>query len=98
MTGYRVDVEELALVVSEMAACQRALEELAGDVETVTTRLHEEWSGLSRDAHLGSHARWRAEFRDMSEALGSIRDLGDAAHTNYSAAVGANLSMWGRVR
>ncbi|WP_101525302.1 WXG100 family type VII secretion target [Nocardioides houyundeii] len=98
MTAFRVDVEELRLVVAEMTACQAALDDLVGDADAVTRDLHAEWSGLARDAHVTSYARWRGEFADMTQALAGIRDLGDTAQANYTAAVGANLSMWGQVR
>jgi WXG100 family type VII secretion target len=98
MTAYRVDVEELRLVVAEMAACQRALDDLATDADAVTRGLHAEWAGLARDAHVTSYSRWRGEFADMTQALAAIRALGETAEGNYTAAVEANVAMWGQLR
>ena len=98
MSAYQVDVDELGLVVAEMAACRRALEELADDVHRVTGRLHSEWAGLASSAHQTSYAGWRGEFADMSQTLAGMRELGETAHTNYTAAVASNLAMWEQVR
>lgn len=98
MSAYQVDVDELALVVAEMAACRQALEDLASDVHAVTGRLHAEWVGAASSAHQASYAGWRGEFADMSAALAGMRDLGETAHTNYTAAVASNLAMWEQVR
>ncbi|WP_185994650.1 WXG100 family type VII secretion target [Nocardioides campestrisoli] len=98
MTAYRVDLEELRLVVDEMAAFHTELAELAADVSAQTRRLHEGWAGLARDAHAGSHARWQDELADMRQALQGIRALGAMAQANYGSAVEANLTMWQRVR
>ena len=98
MTAYRVDLEELRLVVDEMAAFYADLAELAAAVSVQASRLHDGWTGLARDAHAGSHARWQDELADMRQALAGIRTLGATAQANYGSAVEANLTMWQRVR
>lgn len=98
MTAYSVDVDELASVIAEMAACQRALVDLSSDVEAETQRLHAQWTGIARDAHASSQGRWGDDFSDMTAALVALRDVADVARTNYTAAVGANLAMWEQFR
>ena len=98
MTNYSVDVDELAAVVAAMSACQHDLVDLAADVEGSTRGLHDAWSGLAREAHAASHARWTAEFADMKAALLALREVADVARHNYTAAVETNVAMWAQLR
>ena len=98
MTGYGVDVDELAAVLTAIESCGRYLADLAGEVEAAQVLLHAHWSGLASDAHLTSHVSWRRSFAEMSSALADLRAVGDTARANYSAAVGANLAMWRELR
>lgn len=95
--GYSVDLDELARVVERMARCHAALHDLAGDVETEVATLHDEWSGLAREAHAVQHTAWGSGFADMREALAAMREAGRGAHDNYVAATDANLVMWRRL-
>ena len=92
--GDTVDADELALVMREMAACQRALVELAGEVEAETTRLHGAWSGLSRDAHATSYGVWRDGFARMVPALAGMRALSEGVRRDYAEAVEADIALW----
>jgi WXG100 family type VII secretion target len=98
MTGYTVDVDELAAAVAAMTSCQRDLADLAADVERETLGLHEGWAGLARDAHASAYSRWRGDFAEMATALEGLRAVGDVARANYTAAVEANVAMWGQLR
>ena len=97
MTGYRVDVDELAAVLTAMESCGRELADLAGEVEARQVSLHGGWTGLASDAHLVSHAAWRRSFAEMTAALADLRAVGDSARANYSAAVESNVAMWGQL-
>lgn len=98
MSAHEVDVDELVAVIEAMSACGRALTDLAADIELQTRGLHAAWSGLAREAHASAYARWQEEFADMATSLAALRQLGDTARANYSAAVAANLAMWEQVR
>ena len=98
MTDYTVDVVELDSVVVAMTACQRALADLAADVEGETRGLHETWAGLASEAHGAAYSRWRGDFAEMTAALNGIRALAELARANYTAAVEANVAMWEQLR
>lgn len=97
MTAYDVDLDELTAVVSAMEACGRALADHTAALDAAHRRLHTGWSGLASEAHTRSHEGWRASFEVMAAALTGLRSLGDAARTNYSAAVEANQLLWRQV-
>jgi WXG100 family type VII secretion target len=98
VSAYDVDVDELAAVVAAMASCGRDLAGLVADVESSQQALHDGWTGLARDAHATWHSSWRTSFDDMATALTGLRDVGETARANYTAAVEANVAMWEQVR
>lgn len=93
-----VDADDLAAAVREMASCQRALVELAGDVEGETTRLHGAWSGLTHHPHAASDRSWRDGFARMVPALAAMRATTDDARRAYAAAVEADIELWEQSR
>ena len=98
MTTFDVDLDELRGVIATLAACQRALLDLGGDIHDEHLSLHEHWLGRASDAHDSSYAAWRAGCADMVIALAALRGLGETAEGNYRGAVEANLAMWEQVR
>ena len=98
MTAFDVDLDELQSVVTTLAAVQRALVDLGGDIEAEHVGLHGHWLGQASDAHAAAYGSWREGCADMVSALAALRGLGEAAEGNYRAAVDANLAMWEQVR
>lgn len=98
MTAYDVDLDELRNVIATLAACQRSLLDLAGDIHDEHVGLHEQWLGRAGDAHESSYGAWREGCADMVTALAALRGLGETAEDNYRGAVAANLAMWEQVR
>lgn len=98
MTAFDVDLDELRHVIASLAACQRALLDLGGDVQDEVGSLHEHWLGRASDAHAASYGSWRDGCADMVTALAALRALGETAEGNYRGAVEANLAMWEQVR
>lgn len=97
MTHYAVDLDELESVIDRMSTCQRDLCDLLADVEVETSRIHDGWAGLARDAHVAAYRSWLRDVDEMSAALDELREVADAAHGNYHRAVGANTTMWGQL-
>lgn len=98
MTAFDVDLDELRNVIASLAACQRALLDLGGEIHEEIDDLHEHWLGRASDAHAASYGSWRDGCAEMVTALAALRGLGEAAEGNYRAAVATNLAMWEQVR
>ena len=98
MSAFDEDIDHLRSVVASLAACQGSLIDLAGDVDAEAARLHDEWSGLAREASMTSYGAWRSGLADMVTALAGLRGVVDTAGANYAAAVEANVTMWHQVR
>ena len=95
MSGaFRVDPEGLADAVARMSAFEQHVESMLAEVDTLVANLHAQWSGEASAAHNEAHQRWTEGAKMMREALGRLREAGDRAHHNYTAAISANASMW----
>ncbi|WP_210649172.1 hypothetical protein [Nocardioides sp. SYSU D00065] len=55
MTSYDVDLAELRRAIGELAACQRDLVVLAGEIDRAHARLHEDWSGRAAIGEASSY-------------------------------------------
>ncbi len=97
MTSFEVDLDELQETLGELAACQRDLISLAGDLDSEQERLQADWSGVASAAQATSYASWRTSCADMVTALAALRGIVAAADAHYSRAVSANLELWRQV-
>lgn len=95
---FSVDRSELDAVIVDLEGCEADLERITADLERRMMALHETWEGLSAEAQRAAHHEWEKGMRTMHAALTAMRAAARTAHTNYGAAVDANLTMWERVR
>jgi uncharacterized protein YukE len=98
VTAYDVDLDELRGTVRLLAACQRDLLSLAGEIDEAQGRLQDGWAGQAGGAEETAYAAWRAGCADMVSALASLRRIAEGADEHYAAAVGANVALWTAVR
>lgn len=97
MTAFEVDLAELRESLAELAACQRDLITLAGDIDTAQAGLQADWLGEASVAQASSYDSWRSHCADMVTALAALRGVAAAADQHYSRAVSANLELWRQV-
>jgi WXG100 family type VII secretion target len=97
MTAYDVDLDELRSAVQQLAACQRDLLSLAGEIEQAHAGLQLSWSGQSGRAEESSYAAWRTGCANMVTALAALRAVAEAADEHYAGAVAANVARWAAV-
>ena len=97
MTAYEVDLDELRSTLSELAACQRDLIGVAGDVDAAQEQLQSGWSGVASAAQATSYESWRADCADMVTALAALRGIVSTADASYTRAVAANVELWRQV-
>lgn len=96
--AYAVDLEELDSVLADLRGCDADLEAFAAQVEALVRQLHDGWAGDAAAAQLVAQQAWDRGFAELREALRRMRAAGRAAHGNYTAAVEANVAMWGQLR
>lgn len=92
---HSVHLEQLAQVIDELTRITSDIGEALEDADAASHRLHGSWDGEASTAHTVSHSSWSDESRQMAEALTDMHTLLRGAHENYSAAVEANIKMWG---
>jgi WXG100 family type VII secretion target len=100
MAGFdalAVDLDLLDDTVAELARSGEALDVLLDEVSGRVAALQASWRGQAAVAQAGAQAEWEAGFRDMREALASMRAAGRLAHGSYRDAAATNLRMWEQV-
>jgi WXG100 family type VII secretion target len=100
MAGFdslAVDLDLLDETVAELTASGAALDELLDEVSRRVAALQLTWAGAAALAQEGAQAEWEAGFREMREALASMRTAGQVARDSYHDAAGTNRQMWAQV-
>jgi WXG100 family type VII secretion target len=95
---YGVDLGRLDSVTEDLRRTQVEMEHQLGVLDDLVAGLQDVWRGQAADAQRQAHAVWSKEAHDMHLALVQLQEAATLAHSNYSAAVEANLSMWKQVR
>lgn len=96
MTRVAVDLDRLAFLVDRMAAIERQLDRLRGDVDATAGALRTRWRGRAAAQQALAEQRWRRGAAETTQALAELRAIVATAHANYSAALLANQRMWRR--
>lgn len=95
---YGVDLARLDSVTEDLRRTQVQMEHQLGVLDDLVAGLEDVWRGQAAAAQKHAHAVWSKEAHDMHTALVQLQDAAKVAHSNYSAAVEANLAMWKQVR
>jgi ESAT-6 family protein len=98
VNGYRVDLQRLHDLVGRIARFDKHLESVLDDIDKQVDRLHVTWSGTAADEQRRAHEEWERGMREMREGLSRIQASAKTAHSNYSAAIQTNSTMWGQAR
>lgn len=91
---FTIDTDDLDAVIADVQATENALETLTNDLEKQVAALQSVWEGLAADAQAEAHRTWEEGMRGMRAALAELRASARNAHTNYTAAASANVTMW----
>jgi WXG100 family type VII secretion target len=95
--GYAVDLQLLDETTAEVSRFLGKLSSLVDDVERdVAKQCSTTWSGDAAKAFTEHQSRWEAAMSRARGELEEMRLAAQTAHSNYSAARAANLSMLGR--
>ena len=94
---FSVDLDRLDHVIDQMGAFDTALGEHLETLDARIARLHTTWSGETAQAQREAHDEWMRAARSMRQAQVTMRGVAETAHSNYHAAVAANVRMWNDV-
>lgn len=91
---FTIDTDDLDAVIADVQATENALESLTDDLERQIAALQSVWEGLAAEAQAEAHKTWEEGMRGMRAALAELRAAARNAHTNYTGAATANVTMW----
>jgi WXG100 family type VII secretion target len=91
---YVVDLDELAACAERLSRFEGFIETKLDELDRRIQQLQSAWTGTAADAQLAAHRDWMAGAAEMKDGLAKLRQAATTAHTNYSAARAANLTMW----
>lgn len=95
MSGFRVDLDELAAVVGRLDGLVRASEAAVAEADARAQALGRTWQGEAADAQRAVRATWSVSASELVAGMSAMRAAAAQAHSAYSAAVDANLRMFG---
>ncbi|WP_315773424.1 WXG100 family type VII secretion target [Rhodococcoides kroppenstedtii] len=95
MSAFRVELDPLMEVVSRLQAVAESADRRLAEVDARVAHLGSAWTGDAAAAHRRAHDAAAAGAREMAEGLAVMAEAARSAHSAYSAAVTANLRMFG---
>ncbi|WP_020105855.1 WXG100 family type VII secretion target [Nocardia sp. 348MFTsu5.1] len=98
MSANRLRIDRVALgeVLEQMSRLTKSVEEDLAAIDELVKDLHLTWTGQAASAQRQAHAEWASGAAEMRQSLADLHSVGTTAHSNYNAAVEANLKMWRR--
>ena len=90
-----VDFAQLQAAIDHMATFERDVSECLEDIDHTMAALRATWHGEASDSQAQAQQQWQTGAEQMKTALEQLRNIGKAAHANYSEAVSKNGQMWG---
>lgn len=94
MSGYSVDLAQLAQVIDQLDRFDRYLESVLEQAERRVNQLHATWTGQAAQAHQAAHDEWKRGAVDMRAGLATMRAIASTAHSNYTNVATVNPQMW----
>ena len=95
---YKVDLDELQLVIDSMNAFQELLDRQLTQLDKVNGQLHVTWEGEAATANTVAHRKLTQGAREVHQALLAMHSAARRAHASYHTAAQANLQTWKQVR
>lgn len=92
--AHSVDLELLDSVVARIRNFERFFEDQIAAFDTAITTLQTGWDGDAANAQADAHRRLMDAAADIRDGVGDMWRAAQAAHTNYTAAIEANVAMW----
>ncbi|WP_039829333.1 WXG100 family type VII secretion target [Nocardia testacea] len=92
--SHSVDLELLDSVIARMRNFEGFFEDQIRAFDTAIGTLQQGWEGDAAVAQADARRRLMAAAADIRDGVGDMRRAAEAAHTNYTAAIEANVAMW----
>ena len=92
--SHSVDLEQLDLIVARMPGFGGFFDEQITAFDTAISKLQTGWEGDAATAQQAAHSRLMAAAKEIRDGIEDMRQAAQAAHSNYTEAIAANVAMW----
>lgn len=92
--SHSVDLDLLDSVIARMKGFEEFFVDRITAFDTAIRGLQSGWEGDAATAQAEAHRRLMAAAQDIRDGVGDMRRAAEAAHTNYTQAIAANVEMW----
>ncbi|MFE7724002.1 WXG100 family type VII secretion target [Nocardia rhizosphaerihabitans] len=92
--SHSVDLDLLDSIVARLQGFEGFFDDQITAFDSAVSKLQTGWEGDAAAAQQMSHDRVMAAARDIRDGLEDMRLAAQAAHSNYTEAIAANVAMW----
>ncbi|MBF6189033.1 WXG100 family type VII secretion target [Nocardia farcinica] len=92
--SHSVDLDLLDSVIARMKGFEEFFAEQITAFDTAISQLQTRWEGSAAAAQAEAHRRLMDAAREIGDGVADMRAAAEAAHTNYTQAIAANVAMW----
>ncbi|MFI5720598.1 WXG100 family type VII secretion target [Nocardia sp. NPDC051750] len=92
--SHSVDLDLLDSVIARMKNFEAFFADQIKAFDTAISTLQHGWEGDAAIAQADAHRRLMAAAGDIRDGVEDMRLAAEAAHSNYTAAIEANVAMW----
>lgn len=92
--SHSVNLDQLDSVISRMRGFEGFFDDQIEAFDAAISKLQTGWDGDAATAQEAAHRRLMAAAAEIREGVEAIRTAAQAAHSNYTQAIAANVAMW----
>lgn len=92
--SHSVNLTQLDSVITRMQAFEGFFDDQITAFDTAIGKLQTGWDGEAAAAQETAHRRLMAAAKEIREGVETMRLAAQAAHSNYTEAIAANVAMW----
>ncbi|MBC7304439.1 MAG: WXG100 family type VII secretion target [Nocardia sp.] len=92
--SHSVNLEQLDSVIARMQGFEGFFDDQIEAFDTAISKLQSGWEGDAATAQETAHRRLVAAATEIREGVETMRRAAQAAHSNYTEAIAANVAMW----
>ncbi|MGW6727611.1 WXG100 family type VII secretion target [Nocardia sp. NPDC055029] len=89
-----MNLAQLDSVIARMQGFEGFFDDQIEAFDTAISKLQTGWEGEAAASQEAAHTRLMAAAKEIREGVEMMRRAAQAAHSNYTQAIAANVAMW----
>ncbi|MGW2252585.1 WXG100 family type VII secretion target [Kitasatospora sp. NPDC001660] len=94
MSTYRVQMDQVEIIVGEMAAITRKINETLADLDNQSTVHLAEWTSAARDTYTQVKAQWDSAAADMTVKATNATQMLGTINEYYASGERSGVRLW----